>query len=87
MDYITVKGLKWLMQQHVVYQLGSAGLIGPHWSKGWIIEDNIIHDAKTSGISLGKEISTGDNHHTKRKDKPGYHYQIETVFKRINKVE
>ncbi|MDZ7834826.1 MAG: right-handed parallel beta-helix repeat-containing protein [Alkalibacterium sp.] len=56
------------------------GLIGPHWSKGWIIENNDIHDAKCSGISMGKEHSTGDNYSSKRRDKPGYHYQIETVF-------
>ena len=24
------------------------GLIGPNWAKGWIIEDNVIHDAKCS---------------------------------------
>ena len=35
------------------------GLIGPNWAKGWIIEDNVIHDAKCSAISLGKEASTG----------------------------
>ena len=82
MDYITVKGFE-MAHAATPWTPPTAdqpGLIGPHWSKGWIIEDNIIHDAKTSGISLGKEISTGDNHHTKRKDKPGYHYQIETVF-------
>ncbi|MCV3741539.1 right-handed parallel beta-helix repeat-containing protein [Lentilactobacillus hilgardii] len=56
------------------------GLIGPHWSKGWIIEDNVIHDSKCSGISLGKELSTGDSYYYRRFDKPGYTYQIETVF-------
>jgi len=56
------------------------GLIGPHWSKGWIIENNVIHDAKCSAVSLGKEISTGHHFRSIRKDKPGYHYQIESVF-------
>lgn len=56
------------------------GLIGPHWSKGWIIENNIIHDSKCSAVSLGKEISTGHHFRSIRKDKPGYHYQIESVF-------
>ena len=37
------------------------GLLGANWSKGWIIENNIIHDSKCSGISLGKEGLTGDN--------------------------
>ena len=30
------------------------GMVGPHWSKGWIIEDCEISDSKCSGISLGK---------------------------------
>ncbi|CAM3780654.1 right-handed parallel beta-helix repeat-containing protein [Alkalicoccus chagannorensis] len=81
-DYITVRGFE-MAQAATPWTPPTAdqpGLIGPHWSKGWIIEDNVIHDSKCSGISLGKEISTGDNHATKRKDKPGYHYQLETVF-------
>ncbi|MFV0364580.1 MAG: right-handed parallel beta-helix repeat-containing protein [Suipraeoptans sp.] len=60
------------------------GLIGPNWSKGWIIEDNIIHDAKCSAISIGKEASTGDNDCTKGQRKPGYQYQMEAVFKALN---
>ena len=30
------------------------GMIGPHWSKGWLIEDCEISHSKCSGISLGK---------------------------------
>ena len=30
------------------------GLMGPHWSKGWIIEDCEISNSKCCGISLGK---------------------------------
>jgi hypothetical protein len=56
------------------------GLIGPNWAKGWIIEDNDIHDAKCSAISIGKEASTGQNYATVRGDKPGYQYQLESVF-------
>ena len=32
------------------------GLIGPHWSKGWIIEDCEIWGSKCCGISLGKYL-------------------------------
>ena len=32
------------------------GMIGPHWSKGWIIEDCEVSDSKCSGISLGKDL-------------------------------
>jgi hypothetical protein len=59
------------------------GLIGPHWSKGWIIENNDIHDAKCSAISLGKDEKTGDNLFTKTRRKSGYNYQFEAVGKAI----
>ena len=32
------------------------GMIGPHWSKGWVIEDCEVSDSKCSGISLGKYL-------------------------------
>ena len=30
------------------------GMVGPHWSRGWIIEDCEISNSKCCGISLGK---------------------------------
>jgi len=81
-NYITVSGFE-MAHAATPWSPPTAdqpGLIGPHWSKGWIIENNIIHDAKCSAVSLGKEISTGHNFRSLRKDKPGYHYQIESVF-------
>jgi hypothetical protein len=81
-DYITVRGFE-LAQAACPWAPPTAdqpGLIGPNWAKGWIIEDNVIHDAKCSAVSLGKEASTGDNYATRRGDKPGYQYQLESVF-------
>ncbi|MFC5713655.1 right-handed parallel beta-helix repeat-containing protein [Thalassorhabdus alkalitolerans] len=81
-SYITVRGFE-MAQAATPWTPPTAdqpGLIGPHWSKGWVIEDNIIHDAKCSAISIGKEASTGHNYSTIRKDKPGYQYQLESVF-------
>ncbi|MCT2535492.1 right-handed parallel beta-helix repeat-containing protein [Aquibacillus koreensis] len=81
-NYITVRGFE-MAQAATPWTPPTAdqpGLIGPHWSKGWIIEDNIIHDSKCSAISIGKEASTGNNFRTKRRDKPGYQYQLESVF-------
>src|SRR5690625_2628198 len=81
-DYITVKGFE-MCHAATPWSPPTAdqpGLIGAHWSKGWIIEDNIIHDSKCSAISIGKEASTGNNYFSKRKDKPGYQYQLESVF-------
>ena len=37
------------------------GLIGTHWSKGWIIEDNVIRYSRCSGIALGKYGDAWDN--------------------------
>ena len=81
-DYITVRGFE-LAQAACPWAPPTAdqpGLIGPNWAKGWVIEDNVIHDAKCSAISLGKEMSTGHNYATLRRDKPGYPYQLESVF-------
>ncbi|MCP2240139.1 right-handed parallel beta-helix repeat-containing protein [Thermoanaerobacterium thermosaccharolyticum] len=81
-DYITVKGFE-MAHAATPWAPPTAdqpGLIGPNWSKGWIIEDNIIHDAKCSAISIGKEATTGNNYRSIRKDKPGYQYQLEAVF-------
>ncbi|GAA0464239.1 hypothetical protein Ade02nite_31170 [Paractinoplanes deccanensis] len=82
LDYITVRGFE-LAHAATPWTPPTAdqpGLIGPNWAKGWIIEDNVIHDAKTSAISLGKEATTGHNYATERRDKPGYQYQLESVF-------
>lgn len=81
-DYITVRGFE-LAHAACPWTPPTAdqpGLIGPNWAKGWIIEDNVIHDAKCSAISLGKEMTSGHNYSTERGDKPGYQYQLESVF-------
>jgi hypothetical protein len=81
-DYITVRGFEFA-QAATPWAPPTAdqpGLIGPNWAKGWVIEDNVIHDAKCSAISIGKDASTGHNYATDRGDKPGYQYQLESVF-------
>lgn len=55
-NYITVRGFK---LQHAATPWAppnaeQIGLIGPHWSKGWIIENNEVCYSVCSGISLGK---------------------------------
>jgi len=48
------------------------GMVGPHWSKGWIIEDCEIYESKCSGISLGKYLQpNNDNKWSKWKFKDG----------------
>ena len=39
------------------------GMIGPHWSKGWIIEDCEISNSKCAGISLGKYLDPDNDHY------------------------
>ena len=38
-------------------------MVGPHWSKGWIIEDCDISNSKCSGIGLGKYLDPENNHY------------------------
>jgi hypothetical protein len=82
LNYITVRGfeLAHAASPWAPPTADQPGLIGPNWARGWIIEDNVIHDAKCSAVSIGKEISTGHNYATLRLDKPGYQYQLESVF-------
>ncbi|HAK68361.1 MAG TPA: hypothetical protein DCM57_01715 [Treponema sp.] len=39
------------------------GMIGPHWSKGWIIEDCEISNSKCAGISVGKYCDPDNDHY------------------------
>jgi hypothetical protein len=62
-DYITVRGFH-MSQAATRWAAPTAeqiGLIGTHWSKGWIIENNVVSDSKCVGISLGKDRKTGHN--------------------------
>lgn len=85
LNYITVRGFE-MAQAACPWAPPTSrqlGLLGCHWSKGWIIENNHIHHAKCSAVSLGKEISTGDNEFTKTGKTPGYQNQMEAVFRGI----
>lgn len=56
------------------------GMIGPHWSKGWIIEDCEVYESKCSGISLGKYLQpNNDNKWLKWKYKDGTQTEREVV--------
>lgn len=39
------------------------GMIGPHWAKGWIIEDCDISLSRCAGISLGKYKDPNNDHY------------------------
>ena len=62
-NYITVSGFK-LEQAATPWAPPTSeqiGLIGTHWSKGWIIENNEISYSVCSGITLGKYGDEFDN--------------------------
>jgi len=84
-NYITVSGFKLC---HAATQWApptaeQQGLIGPHWSKGWIIENNLISDSKCTGISIGKEKGSGHNEWTNLKVKHGTQREREVIFKAL----
>jgi hypothetical protein len=56
------------------------GLIGPHWSKGWIIEDCEVSDSRCSGVSLGKCLHPSNNRWTIDKVKSGTQVEREIVL-------
>jgi alpha-L-arabinofuranosidase len=62
-NFITVRGF--IMRQAATPwappTAEQIGLIGTHWSRGWIIESNIISHSVCSGIALGKYGDEWDN--------------------------
>ncbi|MCR5801957.1 MAG: right-handed parallel beta-helix repeat-containing protein [Lachnospiraceae bacterium] len=61
--YITVSGFK-IDKAATTWAPPAAyqdGMIGPHWSKGWIIEDCEISNSRCCGISLGKYLDPENN--------------------------
>ena len=81
MNYITVRGFI-LRQAATPWAPPTAeqiGVIGPHWSKGWIIENNIVSHSTCSGISLGKYGDQFNN--TSENSAEGYVKTIERATK------
>jgi alpha-N-arabinofuranosidase len=65
-NYLTVRGF--IMEQAATNwappTAEQQGLMGTHWSKGWIIENNTIQYSKCVGIALGKYGDKWDNNNT-----------------------
>jgi alpha-N-arabinofuranosidase len=79
-NYITVSGFT-MMHAATPWAPPTAeqiGLIGTHWSKGWIIEDNDIHYSTCVGITLGKYGDRWDN--TSQNTAEGYVKTIERAL-------
>ena len=75
-NYITVRGFT-LEQAATPWAPPTAeqiGLIGTHWSKGWVIENNTVRYSVCTGIALGKHGDEFDN--TSANSSVGY---VETI--------
>jgi len=65
-NFITLRGF---IMQHAATNWApptaeQMGLVGTHWSRGWIIEDNVVQYSKCVGIALGKYGDEWDNRQT-----------------------
>ena len=79
-NYITVRGF---VMRHAATPWSGAmseqiGLIGTHWSKGWIIENNVISHSMNTGITLGRYELKGVA--MPPATAPGYVQSIELAF-------
>lgn len=84
-DYITVRGFR---MAHAAAQWAAPtaeqiGLIGTHWSKGWVIEGNEISHSKCACVSLGKERATGHNVWTGNPKKDGATHYNEVILRAL----
>lgn len=75
-NYLTVRGFT-MMHAATPWAPPTAeqiGLLGTHWSKGWIVENNVIRYSTCVGIALGKYGDQWDN--TSQNSAEGY---VETI--------
>ena len=84
-NYITVRGFR---MSHAATQWAAPtaeqpGLIGTHWSKGWVIENNIISDSKCACVTLGKERATGHNVWMHNPQKDGATHYNEVILRAL----
>lgn len=84
-NYITVRGFR---MSHAATQWAAPtaeqiGLIGTHWSKGWVIENNVISGSKCSCVTLGKERATGHNVWSKNPNKDGATHYNEVILRAL----
>jgi alpha-N-arabinofuranosidase len=81
-DFLTVRGfvLRHAATNWAPPTAEQVGLIGTNWSRGWIIENNLISHSVCSGIALGKHGDAFDN--TSKDTAEGYVKTIERALAR-----
>ncbi len=74
-DYITLRGfdLRNAATNWSAPTMGQVGLVSAYWCRGWVIENNEIHNSRCSGIALGKYSDQWDG---KRGTTEGYYDTI-----------
>lgn len=79
-NYITLRGftLRHAATPWAPPTAEQLGLVGTHWSKGWIIENNVISHSTCVGIALGKYGDQWDN--TSANTAEGYVKTIERAL-------
>ena len=84
-DYITVRGfhMSQAATQWAPPTAEQIGLIGTHWSKGWIIKNNVISNSRCTGITLGKDRETGQNVWSKNPCISGATHYNEVIFRAL----
>ncbi|NJC27995.1 right-handed parallel beta-helix repeat-containing protein [Neolewinella antarctica] len=84
-NYLTVSGfvMDQAATQWAAPTAEQIGLIGTHWSKGWIIENNTVSNSKSTGITLGKDRSTGHNVWLHNRAKGGATHYNEVIFRAL----
>ncbi|NQT38864.1 MAG: right-handed parallel beta-helix repeat-containing protein, partial [Planctomycetes bacterium] len=81
-NYITVRGftLEHAATPWAPPTAEQIGLVGTHWSKGWVIENNTIRYSICTGVALGKHGDEFDN--TSANTAEGYVKTIERALAR-----
>jgi len=84
-NYITVRGfhMSQAATQWAAPTAEQIGLIGTHWSKGWIIENNVISNSKCTGITLGKDRKSGHNVCINDPSKGGHVHYNEVIVRAL----
>ncbi len=82
-NYLTVRGftMRQAAPKWAPPTLEQMGLIGTHWSRGWIIENNVISHSINVGVSLGKY---GDQKDQLNASNRGY---LDTILRAYNSAD
>lgn len=87
LNYITIRGF-YISQAATQWAAPTAeqvGMVAPHWSKGWIIEHNVIKNSRANGITLGKERASGHNLECNDPRLDGTAHYIEVIFNTLSR--